>query len=62
MECKGRRFLSHRPGRPVLIETLWNVKLLKGVIEPVIGEVLIETLWNVKDGYSCREILGYVSY
>ena len=33
----------------VLIETLWNVKLIKGILEPVIGEqVLIETLWNVK--------------
>ena len=27
---------------------MWNVKLLKGILEPVIGEVLIETLWNVK--------------
>ena len=33
----------------VLIEPYWNVKLLKGILEPVIGEqVLIEPYWNVK--------------
>ena len=33
----------------VLIETLWNVKMVKEIFEKYsTGEVLIETLWNVK--------------
>ena len=33
----------------VLIETLWNVKLLKKEGEKIRKIVLIETLWSVKD-------------
>ena len=32
----------------VLIETLWNVKLITFVPDPEPNTVLIETLWNVK--------------
>ena len=33
---------------PVLIETLWNVKLYIASIADLSFPVLIETLWNVK--------------
>ena len=35
-------------GKPVLIETLWNVKVVAAVLPYINGLVLIETLWNVK--------------
>ena len=39
VECKGSMDEVPPEGRTiVLIETLWNVKLLKGILEPVIGE------------------------
>ena len=48
VECKGRFYLcNYLPGL-VLIETLWNVKMLQGQMVDGIDTVLIETLWNVK--------------
>ena len=34
--------------KPVLIETLWNVKRIASVMSSTLWLVLIETLWNVK--------------
>ena len=51
VECKvGSQLIGLRM-RPVLIETLWNVKysLING--KSVSCGVLIETLWNVKAYY-----------
>ena len=33
---------------PVLIETLWNVKIIRKGVVDMMETVLIETLWNVK--------------
>ena len=48
MECKGRRNEGSGTSGKVLIETLWNVKLLNLKACHVLLTVLIETLWNVK--------------
>ena len=40
---------------PVLIETLWNVKVLCVSCKQRIWRVLIETLWNVKN-YTATEL------
>ena len=48
VECKDIRYLVDLLTLPVLIETLWNVKI--GMTRQI-GDgvtVLIETLWNVK--------------
>ena len=48
VECKDvqRSFLPVYV--PVLIETLWNVKMICGAVMAFHLSVLIETLWNVK--------------
>ena len=48
VECKDQRFYFLRPVKPVLIETLWNVKYLLRLHVSSFPPVLIETLWNVK--------------
>ena len=49
MECKDKTGIPVQKLNLVLIETLWNVKLLKIIRCKGDGRVLIETLWNVKD-------------
>ena len=50
MECKVSHHLQFPSGDHVLIETSWNVKLLKITTNLVREIVLIETSWNVKKG------------
>ena len=48
MECKAGLYTGISADTAVLIETLWNVKLLDQVPGLHTTKVLIETLWNVK--------------
>ena len=48
VECKDRSNDRHGITERVLIETLWNVKLVQRWAELKGMTVLIETLWNVK--------------
>ena len=48
LECKVRRQIRWRQTMSVLIETYWNVKTGKLVVQDPYGKVLIETYWNVK--------------
>ena len=49
MECKAQKAVAQPLPLPVLIETLWNVKIVEAFGAALIGAfVLIETLWNVK--------------
>ena len=49
MECKGynKKFIYYIC-YAVLIETLWNVKIIRKGVVDMMETVLIETLWNVK--------------
>ena len=49
VECKVASGYTKLESDSVLIETLWNVKLLKKEGEKIRKIVLIETLWSVKD-------------
>ena len=48
MECKASGVVNDLAGLEVLIETLWNVKILRSAFSTYCDSVLIETLWNVK--------------
>ena len=48
VECKDSKHLHPETAFPVLIETLWNVKIGDLGAGATNVEVLIETLWNVK--------------
>ena len=48
MECKEEMSEFEVAIKIVLIETLWNVKILHWYRSSNIQTVLIETLWNVK--------------
>ena len=49
VECKVSLLLSVLGIESVLIETLWNVKLIPQLLPLLCQFVLIETLWNVKN-------------
>ena len=50
VECKASLYISFSyTSIPVLIETLWNVKMSFAALLLVSALVLIETLWNVKE-------------
>ncbi len=48
VECKERCIISLVRSNIVLIETLWNVKIILTQRLRSLETVLIETLWNVK--------------
>ena len=48
VECKVRNMLCTGTQDLVLIETLWNVKIVSLTMSLVLPFVLIETLWNIK--------------
>ena len=49
VECKASSTIVSSPLRlHVLIETLWNVKIINPWVIYFASRVLIETLWNVK--------------
>ena len=50
VECKVARTGISMAFTGVLIETLWNVKVLSNTYILLDDSVLIETLWNVKLG------------
>ena len=52
MECKDFKSARNYTSEVVLIETLWNVKIVNLFSCCNIQPVLIETLWNVKKGCS----------
>ena len=48
VECKGKKAITWKHRKAVLIETSWNVKDTE-TSKNILGEsVLIETSWNVK--------------
>ena len=49
VECKDAKVTMTDWSKPVLIETLWNVKIIKFLMRFKWFRVLIETLWNVKE-------------
>ena len=48
VECKVNYGESFKMMNFVLIETLWNVKVVRTMYLVLLASVLIETLWNVK--------------
>ena len=47
VECKYKQLLETEILENVLIETLWNVNGVGGLMAYAMNWVLIETLWNV---------------